>query len=283
MRQDGKKVKNLSGLMYIVPYIMEHRHDAQNLIRQTIDLDHLHTYLRDVKSRGHHMSTFTLIIAAYLRTVSQLPYLNRFVINRKIYARNRFSVSYVVLKEPTGAPNEDVQTNVKTYFELTDTIFDVDRKIREDVHRNRQQSNRNKTDNLIRKIMTVPLLPRLIVSLLKAMDNWGWMPKSVLEASPFHTGLFISNLASIRTNYIYHHLYDFGSTSIFVAMGNPVRRLEMVDGKVTQKKYLPLGIVTDERICSGHDYAMAFREFEKYIRNPWLLETPPEKVFYDET
>ena len=35
---------------------------------------------------------------------------------------------------------------------------------------------------------------------------------------------------------------------------------------------MPLGIVTDERIASGHYYTSAFRKMERYLQNPELLE-----------
>ena len=47
------------------------------------------------------------------------------------------------------------------------------------------------------------------------------------------------------------------------------------------KKMIPLGIVMDERIATGCYFAQAFAEMEKYMKNPVLLETPPEKVNVD--
>jgi hypothetical protein len=37
----------------------------------------------------------------------------------------------------------------------------------------------------------------------------------------------------------------------------------------------------DERLCDGHRYAQAFAEIERYLKNPTLLETPPESVKVD--
>ena len=41
------------------------------------------------------------------------------------------------------------------------------------------------------------------------------------------------------------------------------------------ERCLPLGIVMDERIASGSYFALAFRQFIKYIKNPRLLEGEP--------
>ena len=37
---------------------------------------------------------------------------------------------------------------------------------------------------------------------------------------------------------------------------------------------MPLGIVMDERICTGYEYASFCNDFRKYIRRPELLEAP---------
>ncbi len=83
------------------------------------------------------------------------------------------------------------------------------------------------------------------------MDRHGLLPKSLIKASPFHTSMTISNLASIRTNHILHHVYEFGTTSILITLGNmrevPVRKGE----EIVFERSLPMGVVMDERICSG--------------------------------
>jgi pyruvate/2-oxoglutarate dehydrogenase complex dihydrolipoamide acyltransferase (E2) component len=55
----------------------------------------------------------------------------------------------------------------------------------------------------------------------------------------------------------------------------------MKDGAVALEKNIPLGIVCDERICSGSYYGRAFRMLKKYMEDPRLLEVPPEKVEED--
>ena len=113
------------------------------------------------------------------------------------------------------------------------------------------------------------------------LDKYGLLPKKIIDASPFHTSAVVTNLASIRTNHIYHHTYDFGTTSIALAMGNlrevPVR----VKGEVVFERCMPIGLVMDERIASGSYFALAFRHMQKHLRNPALLETPPAEILRD--
>jgi len=40
--------------------------------------------------------------------------------------------------------------------------------------------------------------------------------------------------------------------------------------------------VNDERICDGHYYASAFKYLRGLLRDPALLEAPPEQVVEDQ-
>ena len=82
--------------------------------------------------------------------------------------------------------------------------------------------------------------------------------------------MFITNLASINTSYIFHHCYEFGTTSVFVCMGKPVHEPLGADGK--RKERLPLGVVMDERVATGIEYSRFFAAFERYLKHPDLLE-----------
>ena len=53
------------------------------------------------------------------------------------------------------------------------------------------------------------------------------------------------------------------------------------EGNPVKRKYIDYKVYTDERICDGYDYAMAFKHFKRYLRHPDELETPPEQVVYD--
>ena len=130
-------------------------------------------------------------------------------------------------------------------------------------------------------ILSVPGLLTVGVAFLKMLDKVGLLPKSIIDISPFHNSLVISNLISIRTNHIYHHVYEFGTTGIIVTMGNLREVPKRKDDEVVFEKCMPLGVVMDERLCSGYYFARAFRTMQKYLKNPELLEVPPEEIVKD--
>ena len=274
-RPDGKKLKTL-GVEYLVgAHVMAERTDAMNMI--TIDLHEapMKEYLNRKRKEGKRYSHLTLILAAMVRAFAEYPQLNRFVVNKRIYARNEISVGMVVLK---GGKIDGDGTISKMKFPPAATIDEVNEIINSYIQKNRQEEDVNSTDKLANFLCSVPGLLRVAVNVVKWLDKHNWCPKAIIEASPFHCSIILTDLASIKTNSIHHHIYNFGTTSISLAMGNlrevPVRK----KGEVTFERCLPLGIVTDDRIASGNILGLAFRRFEKYLEHPDAMETPPEKV-----
>ncbi|MGN0721626.1 MAG: hypothetical protein ACI4LZ_06670 [Anaerovoracaceae bacterium] len=275
-RADGYRVRGNDAMYELVPYIMPYRYDASNSVTVDIDLDLMQDYIKKCRKKGINMSHMSIIIAGALRIASQNPFLNRFVMNRKIYARNHFCVSFVTLQ-----PGKTSDTVNKLYFNLDDDIFTVNKKVLEAIERTQQPTSQNALDKLMASLVRIPFLVGAAVGVLKFIDKYFTLPFSIINASPFHTSLFITNLASIRTNAIYHHLYEFGTTGIFISMGQPEKKVEKNGETVEERKIMPLGIVTDERIANGHYYGRCFRELNRYYRNPELLEVPPEQIVKD--
>ena len=276
MRKDGKRVRNVDPMYSLIPYFLVRRYDAMNTISLDIPLEPIQKYLNAQRKNGKNISHLGIIIAAVLRATAEFPALNRFIVNRKIYARNEFSVGMVVLK-----PGEANDTMNKIYFELEDDIFTVQEKIDRYVEENRRADNENATDRIMRILLAIPGLIRFAADFLMFLDRHNLLPRAIIEASPFHATMGITNLASIRTNYIHHHIYDFGTMGMFISMGNtelvPMNR----GGINVLEKCIPLGVVMDERIASGHYFAAAFQRIRSYLKDPSLLEGPPQVVNRD--
>jgi hypothetical protein len=273
MRKDGKRVKDADPIYTIFPYILKYRYDAMNMIEIDIPLAPMQTYLNEKRKQGYRFSHLGLVLAAYVRTAAEYPLLNRFIVNKRIYQRNEFSVAMVVLK-----PGKLDETMSKMYFKMEDDIFAVHETMDRYIGENRAEGDTNATDNIVRTLLKIPGLLSVAAAFLKWMDLHGILPKSIITASPFHASMTISNLASIRTNHIFHHVYEFGTTSILITLGNmrevPVRKGE----EIVFERSLPMGIVMDERIGSGAYFAAVFHRFKQYLANPSLLEGPPKAV-----
>ena len=277
MRADGKRLKNFDPMYTVAAHVMNKRIDAMNMVTLDIPYDPIQNYINEKRKQGKNISHMAVLVSAYLRTVTEFPLLNRFIVNCKPYARNELSIAMVVLK----AGELDHGTMSKMYFEPTDTIFDVNEKINTYIDENRNAPENNGTEKFIKILLSIPGILRIGVGFFKLLDKYGLLPKKIIDISPFHNSLAISNLASIRTNHIYHHCYNFGTTSVFITMGNSREIPKRHGNEIVFEKCMPLGVVMDERICSGGYFAMAFRKMSKYMKNPALLELPPEVINED--
>ena len=277
-RADGKMLKHSDPMYRLAAHFMKKRSDSMNSITIDIPLEPIEAYIKQKKKEGRTMSHMAVILSAFNRTLCEYPALNRFVVNKRIYARNEVVVGMVVLKAgATGA-----ETMGKIYLQPEDTILDVEDRIQKYVADSRDNSKENKADKIINTLVNLPGLMRLAVAVLKWMDWHNLLPKSIIDASPLHQSLVFTNLASIRTNHIYHHVYDFGTTSMAMAAGNTrevPRRLR--SGEIVHEKCLPIGLVMDERIASGYYFSQAFRKLKELLKNPALMEQPPQRVLAD--
>ena len=276
MRSDGKPVKDVGPMYLLAPYIMTERSDSMNMIEVTANYDAVHEYVLKKRREGLKLSHMAVVMAAYVRTVSQFKALNRFVVRSRIYAHKDLSVAMVVLR-----PGDRDGSMGKIKFDLYDTIYDVNQKIEKYVEENSSAESNTGLDKLMKAIISLPGLMRFLVWLIRKADRFGLLPKAICDVSPFHETMVFTNLASIKTNHIYHHIYNFGTCNMIMAMGNTVERPHKSGGEIVLAKEIPFGVVMDERIADGHYFAEAFAQMKKYLLNPSLLETPPENVEYD--
>lgn len=270
-RPDGRLIKSLPPFTKIIPYIMPRRYDATNFVTLDFPYDKITAYINKRKRDGTNIPMMACILAAYIRTIAKYPETNRFIISKKIYARKGIWISFVTLKDNWSGEGEQDETVSKLCFNGYETIDEVSGIIRDTIAANRTSSNENAMDKLLKGIFAVPALPSAIVSILKCLDKFGLLPRSVIDASPFHTSVFFTNMASIRSYPIYHHLYDFGTTGAFLSLG--------ID--INNRKQYQIKAATDERLCSGSTYVRAMHYFLKNMRHLESLEISPTSVNED--
>lgn len=279
-RPDGKRVKGIDPVMQITPYVMPMRCDAQVFLKHRVDMEKLSGYIRRQKAEKNQQIThMQILVAAYVRAVSRNPEINRFIMNKQLYARNNCSVAFTILKDPQDA--DQGESVVKIKFDPTDTIYDVRDRMEANVAANRGDQPASFVDKLLAGLFRIPGLVTLIVGIVRLLDRYGLAPKVLIEELPFYVGMYVTNTASIGLHDVNHHIYNWGNVGLFFGMGLTEKVAVVEDGEVRMKRYLPIGITADERVCSGAHYARFFADMKRYLEHPELLETPPEKVRFD--
>lgn len=270
-RSDGVELKHISPEFKLIPNFMTERSDSQVFFNQDIVVTPIDEYITKKAEEGEKLSYMHVIFAATLRILAERPKLNRFAINGRVYSRNTLTISLTIKKNMTDNGDE---STLKIPFDGTENIFEVRDKIDKLVKENKETeddvSGTDKAANMLTKVPTS--LIKFAVWAIKKLDKHGHLPKSLIKVSPFHTSAYITNVASLGINSIYHHLYNFGTTSMFLAMGKRKKSYVYEDDEIKEERCINIAFVGDERICDGHYYANSFRKLCKYLAKPELLE-----------
>lgn len=275
-----RRVKSISPMSRLVPYIMENRTGSQNFIFDKINLTQIDKYIKKKQAEGlKNFNLMHVLIAAYIRTCSQRPAINRFIRGQKIYTRELVEICLTIKKEMTL---DSPDTVVKILLPPDATADDVYKALNDKIEGYREEKN-SSFDKLAKVLNFIPgILLRWTIRFLRFLDYCGLLPRALTSLSPFHGSFFITSMGSLGIPPIVHHLYDFGTVPAFCAFGAKQREFKVnADGSVYKYSYVEVTYNLDERICDGFYYASALKYMRNIFKKPEILDNPPEQVIKD--
>ena len=213
-RKDGQIDKSVDIFERIMPIIMKERNDALVYMKKEVPLDSMNEYIKKKKQEGIDISYMEIIFTAVARVIKEKPKLNRFIISSEIYNRNDIEISVVVKPKL----EEDVKESVAKFkFNGDEKIEEVSKIIKEEVTKIRNNTN-NETEDFVDKLKNIPtIVLKMAINTLMFLDRINLLPKSIIDVSPFHSSVFVTNVGSIGLDAIYHHIYNFGTVrNIFI-------------------------------------------------------------------
>lgn len=274
-RKDGRRVRDAPGLQTIMAHLWPNRTDNEVYLHETLDVTELVKYLeRKNKGLDYKITLFHCAIACLARMVKERPLMNRFIQGHRIYERDEISLSFVCKRRFTDQAEEALMVLVPGD---TDTINEISRKIVGDVMETRKsEHSTGGVDALLDSFAKIPrLLLMLIIRIVRWLDFWGLNPSFLTEGDPNYTTILCTNLGSIKCPAVYHHLTNYGTNSIMVAIGTLHKEeLLMPDGHKEIRDALDIGATLDERIADGFYFARSLRLIKYIFSNPELLERP---------
>lgn len=280
-RSDGELVRDGDPINLFMPYIMKGRNESAVYYRMKINVAKSKAFINKYRKDNVRISQLDIIVAAMLQTIFLRPRSNRFIVGRRVYQRKNFEVLLVVKESLTDESYESV---AKISFDRGDNIFDVARKMDEQIQ-NIRDGKMKTDDKLVEFLTKTPRwFNRLLLNLVRILDFHNILPKALRESLPFYSSIFISHLGSIGADAPYHHLYEFGTTSIFMTVGRiyevPKRAR---DNSLEWEKVIDLAFTIDERICDGYYLVKTLKTFEDFMNNPEkLTEALVEEIVDDE-
>jgi len=271
-RKDAALIRDIDALHLVMCHLYLNRTDNEAYISEQIELEPIYKWIESHKDEEFKYTFFHVIIAAIMKLLIEKPKLNRFISNRKYYQRNENIVSFVAKRQFTEEAKEAMIVLKGTE---EDTIFSIHEGIKKKVLPAKQGLN-NGTEDDIDFLLKLPrFLQRIVLSVVRKKAEKGTLPKSMTEGDSNHASVFVTNLGSIGLKCGYHHLANYGTSSIFVVIGEKkLTPFYDKDGNVTMKETLDLGLTIDERIADGFYYAKSVKLLKHVIEHPELLEKP---------
>ncbi len=256
-RPDGKLVPNQSLVRRIMPYLMRGRNESMVYYEELIDATRALAFV-DEWNRKHppelKITIFHVLLASFARALIARPGMDRFVAGGRIYQRNETHISFTVKKEfRDDAPIVTVKLKV-FHGEPFEALV---ARIRQSVEGSRDASDKP-VDKELKLVFLLPgFLIRAFVWLARWLDGMSLLPAFFMEHDPMYASMFVANLGSVGVDRVYHHLYEYGTVSLFGAIGAVKKRV--VPGPNDEPVVRPIVSVRwsfDERVNDGH-YAIA--------------------------
>lgn len=274
-RSDGTLVDDIEPITQIMPYIMRGRNESAVFIRKSIDITNIQSYIRKNRKEGRRITLFNIIMTALLHTLHARPKLNRFVAGRRIYEHSCMDVSYVVKKSFTDDASESV---ARIVLNEDDNLFTVSETMLDHIRALKEEDDTDKADDKLMSFLAK--LPRWAnrsaVAVVRWLDFHGFLSTGFQEDIPLYSSIFVSHIGSLGAEAPFHHLYEFGTTSIFITIGKMYDKpIKAADGGVEWHKAVDLNFTIDERICDGYYFIKSLRFLEDLLENPELLEMSP--------
>ena len=282
-RRDAALLRDTDALHFIMGIIYPHRADNEAYIAERVNLEPIKAYLakKNVEGIPFKYTFFHVILTALVKTVTLRPKLNRFYANENYYQRNKVTAGFVIKKEFSDGSEEAMALLEARPDATIDTIHE---EIRQRVQATRNEQKMNTTDNSMDILNKLPrFLSKAAIRFIRFLDRHGWCPDFLIGDDPNYSSVFLSNLGSIRLRSGYHHLTNWGTSSLFCIIGEKKwTPLYDQNGLVEMRETVDLGLTVDERIADGYYYSKSIRLFKYLLEHPELLEQPLNtEVEYD--
>jgi len=268
-RPDGELVRGEAPVRRIMPWLMPGRNESvvyqETVFRVAAARAWLKAYNRAHRPRA---TLFHLVSYACAQALHARPRLNRFVSGGRLYQRRGVQVSFVAKKEFT---DEGEDATVKLEAQAGEPFLAWSARLGAEVETARS------VDRAIEKELNLLMrLPGpvvgLAVRLARWLDRWNLLPWFMMEHDPMYATIFLANLGSVGVSDAFHHLYEYGTVSIFGAVSAARRAAFVEGGRVVVDDALSVRWTFDERIDDAFSCARSLALVQRMVEDParWL-------------
>jgi hypothetical protein len=259
-RPDAVLAEDVPAYRRMMPFILRGRNESVVYFSQEIDVTNAEALVRRLRAERPelHVTLFHLVLWAGVQAVDRRPHLNRFVAGGRIWQRDGIWITYAA---KTSFDDDAPLVTLKRRFDPRQPFLDMVGELTGDLRARRGGQTTTSDRELDVLLRLPPPLLRIVVAAARRLDALGLLPRWFVEGDPFYATAVVANLGSLDMDAAVHHLYEYGTASIFTVVGRAATR---PDGR----RVMTIQWSFDERIEDGW---YAYRTLE-LIRE--LLEDP---------
>ncbi len=268
-RPDGKLLRGQSPVRTIMPFLMKGRNESTIFHDMLLDVSRTIPWLQRYNAQRTEetkATLFHLFLWACARALHTRPGLNRFVSGGRIYQRNDVTIAFAAKR----AMRDDAPfATVKLVFPEEESFDDCVARIRSSV----QEGRSGKTRTVDREVNLATRLPapllRAGVTVVRNLDDLNLLPKKFIDPDPMYASLFVANIGSVGIDDVAHHLYEYGTCSLFGVLGQ-IKKTVFVgdDNQPAVRDGVKVRWTFDERINDGLYCASSLSLARATIENP---------------
>ena len=261
MRADGKRVRDISVTRRFMPYLSPRRNSSLVYDTTEIEVGAATEYLKELnrgRSAEGRITLFHLFLRSLGQGLSEREGVNRFVAGGKLWQRNGVWMTYSAKQALVdGSP----VITLKHRFEPEESLPSMADRLLEGLHA-RRRGRESRADKEVNLAIRLPgFVLRAVMAALRGADFMGLLPRSLIEGDPMFSSAFVANLGSVGLDAGYHHLWEYGTCSIFAVVGKVKCRSD--GSSVMEVKYS-----YDERIADGLYAAITLLGVKQRFENP---------------
>ena len=264
-RSDGVFVRKVHPYRRLMWFVMPTRNECVVYYEDKIRAEKLIEYLDAVRPRLNCNVTHAYVAALNV-AIAESPTMDQFVIGRRMYKRKVRSITFSMKRKAKDAKAKIAV--VRMPMSNDETFASLAERINGSIQHQRS-GKKTHTDS---EYQLFDLLPRtglrFFVWLFHALDYVNLLPYAFTKEDALYTSAVVANLGSLEMDSAYHHLYEWGTSSVFATLGRIKDEAVVVDGEVVAGKVLTVRYSYDERIDDGLSTRRAIRRVNEILSDP---------------
>ena len=264
-RADGTFVRRVHPYRRLMWFIMPTRNECVVYYEDKVRAEKLLDYLERAKPIMGCDVTHAYVAALNV-AIAESPTMDQFVIGRRLYRRKQRSITFSMKRK--AMDKKAKLAVVRMPMSNEDTFAELNQRINSSITHQRS----GKKTHADKEYQLFDFLPRtglrFFVWLFRALDYVNLLPYAFTKEDALYTSAVVANLGSLGMNPGFHHLYEWGTASVFAMVGKIQDEAVVENGEVVAGKVLTIRYSYDERIDDGLGTKTAILRVNEILSDP---------------